>query len=105
MDCWAPITYRDFWDVPRIFVVRYRGGLFLFDCPFDETAEDFGTAYSVSTLPPLREEELIGSWAGLPAKALRSLGSVPVERVRFDPTRRREVDASVLDDLAAKAAS
>ena len=38
---WANIQYRDFYDVPRIFVADYQGRLYLFDCPFDEALDDY----------------------------------------------------------------
>ena len=35
-------------------------------------------------------------------RATRYLGEVPVTSVRFDPTRRKSVDASVIDALTAR---
>ncbi len=101
MDDMTPITYRDFWDVPRIFVARRRGAVFLFDCAFDEQTEDYPNFYRVYLLPDLRDENLTGSWDKLHLKAHRSLGEVPVSAVHFDATRRRAVDSSLLDALAA----
>ena len=100
----SEIIYRDFWDVPRIFVVRHRGRPYLFDCRFDESAEDFEAAYRVYTLPDLPERELSGTWAGLAGKAESYLGEVPVESVTFDPSRRRTIDTSIIDELKGDAA-
>lgn len=97
------VEYRDFWDVPRVFLARYQDGLFLFDCPFDEDAEDFPDLYRVYRMPALSPEDLEGSWYGLEAKAVDYLGEVPISAVRFDGTRRQEIDASVLEDLTARA--
>src|SRR5262249_17424449 len=99
---WAPIRYREFWDVPRIFLFPYRGQSALFACPFDERTEDFPNVYTVYLLPQLPEEDLTGSWDGLPGKATVCLGEVPVDQVRFDPTRRQEVDTRVIDELIAR---
>jgi hypothetical protein len=99
---WAPIRYRDFWDVPRIFLVSYRGQLFLFDCPFDETLEDFPDLYHVYVMPALGEDELSGSWAGLALKAIRHVGDVPIAQVRFDQTKRQGIDPSLLDDMTSR---
>lgn len=101
MNRWAPIRYREFWDVPRIFLVHYQGKWFLFDCPFDETSEDFPDSYRVYLIPEPSEEELAGSWDKLHEKATHCSGEVPLARIHFDPSKRREIDASVLDDLMA----
>jgi hypothetical protein len=101
MTAMIPINYRDFWDVPRIFVTSYQGQQFLFDCPFNETAEDYPDRYAVYLMPSLTEDDLQGSWAVLPAKATRRLGTVPVIEIRFDATRRQAIDATVLDEILA----
>lgn len=96
MQTMLPIRYRDFWDVPRIFLATYRGQLILFDCPFDEQTEDYSDRYRLYLLPPMEEGALNGSWADLPGRAKAFLGEVPVSEVRFDPTRRQQVDSTVL---------
>ena len=95
----SEIIYRDFWDVPRIFVVRHHGRQYLFDCRFNESAEDCEAAYRVYTLPDLPESELNGSWEGLAERAESYLGEVAVESVIFDPSRRRTIDTRILDEL------
>jgi hypothetical protein len=102
MNPWAPIRYREFWDVPRIFLVCYQGKWFLIDCPFDETSEDFPDSYRAYIIPEPGEEELAGSWDKLHEKALHDLGAVPIARVRFDPSKRREIDTSVLNELTTR---
>jgi hypothetical protein len=99
MSHWATIKYREFWDVPRIFLVQHQGKLFLFDCPFDEATEDYPDQYRVYILPELTDDELAGSWDKLSSQATRFLGEVPVNSVLFDPTKRKEIDTKVLDDL------
>jgi len=37
---WLSIRYRDFYDIPRAVVVEWCDLLYLFDCPFDEEADD-----------------------------------------------------------------
>src|SRR5207302_1388121 len=91
--------YREFWDVPRMFLVASQGKHFLFDCPFDETTEDFPDAYRVYLMPPSTEEELAGSWDQLSERALQYLGKVLIGKVRFDPSRRREIDTAILEEL------
>src|SRR5262249_31485456 len=103
MGDWVPIQYRGFWDVPRIFLVWYQGQLFLFDCEFDEEVEDHRDYYKVYVLPPLQSEELPEDWTQLQLRAIRYMGDVPIRKVRFDATRRKEIDATVLDELTAEA--
>lgn len=98
-----PIQYRDFWDVPRIFFTHYRGSLYLFDCPFDDEVEDYPNEYRVYLMPPLSPTDLAGSWADLWERAVRDLGSVPITAVAFDDTKRRQIAASVFDQLPATA--
>ena len=98
MNRWATISYRDFWDVPRIFIAHDGGRWILFDCPFDETTEDYPDTYQVYEMPTLSEGDAAGSWAELRSKARRFLREVPVSDVRFDATKRAQVDLSVIDD-------
>ncbi len=99
----SEIIYRDFWDVPRIFIVRHRGQQYLFDCSFNESVEDFEETYRVYTLPDLLEGELSGSWEGLAGRAESYLGEVLVERVNFDSSRRLSIDTRIIDELRGNA--
>lgn len=102
---WAPIRYRDLWDVPRIFLMQHEGHTFLFDCEFDESTEDFRDTFQIYRMPELDESELAGSWELLTERALQSLGTVPVTAVCFDPTRRKAIDVAVLRPFLTAAAS
>ena len=95
----VPIRYLGFWDVPRNFLVRWGGELYLFDCPFDEQLDDYPDVYTVYALPELPKEEIDADWTVLPGKATRKVGTVPIAAVRFDPTRRKAIGAEVLDAL------
>jgi hypothetical protein len=93
---WVPISYRDFYDVPRAFVVSYKGRVLFFDCPFDEGVDDYPEGYEVYRLS--KEGERIAqssSWERL-ASYGRRLGSLPVSEVRFDRTRRAAIDDQAL---------
>jgi hypothetical protein len=102
MSRFVPIQYRDFWDVPRIFLVEYKGHVLLFDCPFDDDVEDFPNYYRAYVLPALDSGELAESWANLSKKAVHFLGEVPIDRVHFDSSKRKEVSADLLDDLISR---
>jgi hypothetical protein len=95
------VQYRDFWDVPRIFLILQRDQLLLFDCAFDEQLEDYPDSYTVYCMPNLTEEDLSGSWRPLPAKALSTLATVPIDDVVFDPTRRKAIQSNLIDRLLA----
>lgn len=97
----SPIRYREFWDVPRIFLAPYRGKWFLFDCVFDETTEDFPDSYKVYVIPEPSEEELAGSWDKLHEKATHYSGDIAVAKVHFDASKRNEIDIRIFDELTA----
>lgn len=96
---WSTIRYRDFYDVPRIFLTTHNGELYLFDCPFDEGLDDYSEHYQVYELPAVSEGELQGSWEHLPERAPRALGTLPVAQVQFDTTKRDSIDTAVLEEL------
>ena len=95
---WVPIRYRDFYDLPRIFLAEHQGRTLLFDCPFDDVRDDYRDHYRVYELASGVAVPEEGSWHGL-ARAGRFLGEVPVAAVAFDPTRRAAVDDAVLTSL------
>ena len=94
MSTWVPIHYMGFYDVPLIFLVAFRGEAFLFDCEFDEALEDYADHYKVYLMSELRVRDLPADWTTLRLKASKYLGQVPVDKVRFDPTKRRAIDAA-----------
>ena len=100
----SEIIYRDFWDVPRIFIVRHGNEYCLFDCKFNESIEDYESTYQVYLVPKLSPDELNGSWDSLTEKALDHLGAVPVKDVVFDETRRKRIDTRIIDGLRERSA-
>jgi hypothetical protein len=96
---WAPIRYRDFYDLPRIFITSYNGQDYLFDCPFDDELDDYPDSYRVYQLPALSEEALQGSWELLPELATSFLGEIPVAEVQFDPTKRERINTDIFREL------
>jgi hypothetical protein len=101
MSEWAPIQYMGFWDVTLIFLFGHEGELFLFDCPFDETVEDYVDHYNVYCLPQSFDlSNLPKDWTKLHLQATRQLGKIPVRSVQFDESHRREINTAVLEPLA-----
>lgn len=93
---WIPIRYRDFYDIPRAFIVEREGSLFLFDGAFDESIDEYPDRFQVYRLRADVADVLDAtSWHGLEANGTL-IGEVPVADVRFDPTRRAAVDDTVL---------
>lgn len=94
--------YRDFWDVPRMFVVEVGGNTLLFDCPYDEDRDDYAPAYTVYQMPPLADADLTGSWADLPSRAQRRLGTADVSTMSFGPGGRSEVARKAVEPFLAQ---
>ena len=94
---WLPITYRDFYDIPRAFIVEREGQLYFFDCAFDEGRDDYPDEFHVYTLPSETRERLsAGSWSAL-AGSGELLGVIPVAQVQFDESRRHAIRESSLE--------
>ncbi len=91
---WVDIRYRDFWDLPRMFVFCVDRRLYLADCMFDEAIDDYPDSYELFELPADAEESLDGSWEHLRGRTIRSLGRIAVSDVVFDDTKRRQVRIS-----------
>lgn len=85
---WTPILeYRDFYDVPRMILVRAGDRWILLDCPFDDDADDYSLTYKVYELASDPREAESADWRPLTASG-RFLNEVPVDAVEFDETRR-----------------
>jgi hypothetical protein len=101
---WIPIRYRDFYDVPRVFALKSRGNWLLFDCPFDEAADEYREDYAVylpdATAAASLEE---GAWPTSASDGLAPIATVPVRTVTFDPTRRQAVRRELLSGITAVA--
>jgi hypothetical protein len=96
---YTTIQYRDFYDVPRIFVARSTNETFLFDSRFDDLKDEYDTEYTVFLMPMLSDGELTGDWKSLKERAIRLLGTIPVSEVQFDSTKRKQVDLNILGKL------
>jgi hypothetical protein len=102
-DAWISIRYRDFYDIPRAFVVEYMGKMLFFDCPFDESLDEYVDKYTVYCIKDeLRDGIDKIPWTDLARRSHR-IGAVPTEAVKFDATRRNAIDAQVFELLGIKA--
>ena len=98
-----PIIYREFYDIPRMFIVSFRDRNWLFDGRFDDAADEYPDEYRVYSLPALSDEVLEGDWSSLPARASAFAGTIPTANVQFDPTRRRTISSRALEELLGAA--
>jgi hypothetical protein len=96
---WAPSQYREFYDIPRAFVVERAGDLLFFDCPFNDSRDDYEPEYTVFKIQDAHRDKVDQpSWLDLRRYGER-IGAVPTGAVTFDETRRRAIDTSVFASL------
>ena len=96
----VPFRYVEFYDVPRVVALRYRGKLLLLQSAFSDRLDEYPNVYSVYELPESAEPLLAaGSWGFLEHSALSSIGEIPVSAVKFDSTKRKTMDPSILDPV------
>ncbi len=88
--------YRDFWEVPRLLICTVNGIEILLDSEFDEAANAYAPHYKVFAMPPELDPD--APEALLSAEA-EYLGSIPVDAVEFDSTKKVEMDAAPLLEL------
>jgi hypothetical protein len=94
----TPFQYVEFYDVPRCITLRYRKRLYLLQSAFDESLDDYPATYSIYVLPESVEDSLKkGSWEFLSTMQITCIGQVQISEVRFDSSKRKELDASFLD--------
>lgn len=92
----ASFSYREFYDVPRMIVLRRGGSLILLESMFEAGRDEYSDNYRVFVLPDI---ELQDSWEGLSSKATKFLGEIPICDVKFDSTLRKEIDPELIDRL------
>jgi hypothetical protein len=98
----VPFIYREFYDVPRMIILRRRHAQILLESTFDRATEEYASVYNVFQLPDISEDQLQGSWEHLSSKATKLLGQIPVVNVEFDATKRKQLNADFIDDLLSQ---
>src|SRR6266852_4081649 len=103
----VPFKYVDFYDIPRLIMLRYQGHLFLLASYFDEEKDDHDENYSIELLPSWVEQKIAdSSWKVLEDDiGAKLLGEIPVKDVVFDHTKRRTLDPIFLDKYLKKKGS
>ena len=94
-----PLEYRDFYDIPRMFILSFNDQTYLFDCPFDDASDAYPDRYSIYLMPNLNAEDLAGLWDGLASRAISKVGEVSTDQVKFDRSLRSSVDSEIVSHL------
>ncbi len=97
---WAAIRYQDFYRMPRSIALIHREMLLLLDGSWDDTISAYPATYAVYELP--LDTNLDQRWEGLPSRALRRLGQMPLSEIRLDESLRLALDTSAFDTWADK---
>lgn len=93
---WRDFTYREFHEVPRciLFTTAHGRQLFL-DSRFHGDVE-YGPDYLVYAVPS--HIDMSVPWSEAFISTFTCVGTVPVKAMRFDATRRKQLDASIVLD-------
>lgn len=94
-----PITYGEFYDVPRMIAFHIDREWYFMRSYFNEEADDYNDFYDVYLLPFQSEDEFKSNpnyWMNL-SNALH-LGRMPIDAVGLDETRRRTIDAAAMQE-------
>jgi hypothetical protein len=98
----TPFVWGWFYDVPRCISLRYRGIRFLLQSIFDEDLDEYLSDYSVYIVPEwIDDSQPICAPEFLSKTPMACIGRISIDQVEFDPTKRKELDASCLDSLIA----
>ena len=81
--------YFGFWDVPRWIACNANGFQFYLASEFDEALDEYSPAYEVHLLPPNCRS--IGPLWEQATEANR-IGSIPVESIEFDESKRKLIE-------------
>ena len=100
----TPFRYGGFYDVPRCLYLKYRGINFLLQSEFDEHADEYPGEYSVYVVPE-SAHSLVPCSPEFLSTPMACIGQIPVDQVIFDATKRKELDASILDQFIRESAN
>jgi len=84
MSEWVVIDYRQYWDVPREFLVSHGEDAYYFESPFDETLDDYTPSFYVYRIPATLVESAMERWDEIRNWGVR-LPDIPVAGCAFAP--------------------
>lgn len=95
----VPITYRDFFDVPRVFIAEWNGNSYVFDAPFDGTRDAYADSYVVFKVNGhIDLANMPDHWNDLRVDS-QFCGEIAVSSVTFDATKRASIDDAILRSI------
>ena len=96
---WLPIEYGAFHDIPRAFVVKDETGSYFFDCSFSDERDEYPDEFIVYKLG----KKVFHSGNALPWNEMhkygKRVGSIRIESVIFDKSKRKSIRGDVLASL------
>jgi hypothetical protein len=96
---YLPIRYWGFHDIPRAFLVEWKGTLFFFDSPFIDQRDEFDDCYTIYAFLPNQRSGFVGpEWPKMLAKGTL-LGRTSIQSVEFDVTRRHSMSERSLKKI------
>ncbi|MGA2653235.1 MAG: hypothetical protein ABSF28_22150 [Terracidiphilus sp.] len=95
----VPFKYGGFWDVPRYILCRVEENQLLLEAGFDDALDEYSTEYRVYALPPGLDWDSIFTWLESPSSQSHYLGSIPVNEIHFDESKRKEIETGPLIKL------
>jgi hypothetical protein len=96
----TPFQYGNFYDVPRCISLHFMGRRFLLQCAFDDDLDEYLSDYSIYIVPEATDESRpICHPDFLSNTPMACIGHIPIHQIQFDPTKRAELDASILDSF------
>jgi len=105
MENWINIlTYMLYWDFARIFLIKYNGLLYAFECRFEEDIDDYPDSFSVYKVLDLLKEKhndtdelrcLLGNYLEYEEDVFVK---IPISEFTFDATRK----TMIKDDFLQK---
>ncbi|HEY2858847.1 MAG TPA: hypothetical protein VGJ21_10555 [Terracidiphilus sp.] len=93
----TPFSYGGFYDVPRYLALRHRGKQFLLQSAFDDDLDEYPKDYSVYVVHESGDDSPLACSPELLKMPMTFVGRIPIGQVAFDSTKRKELDASILD--------
>lgn len=98
----TPFRYGGFYDVPRCLSFRYLGIRLLLQSAFDDDVDEYPSDYSIYVVPESTDDsQPICNPEFLNKTPMACIGTIAIDRVTFDPSKREAVDASIFDELIA----
>lgn len=97
---WVSFEYRGFYDFPRTLLLQHLSRWYLLDSAFDDELDEYEESYTVYLLKggDWADHAKQADWNGFCEQG-KKVGSIKIEEVSFDSTRREKLDGSIFSKL------